>query len=155
MRSSIRLYGVLALLGLYLFTAAPAQAGRRDSGASKSKSTSTSKSKSDERRSKRGEAREKKKAAAPAKRTSTKAPRKTTRTRGGGGDTSLRGRFAAIPAPKVPGAARLRLELKPAAGDGRSGRVFRKSKLKSKSGGDGTTFKEKVMASTRKQLRQQ
>src|SRR5690349_7305584 len=123
MRMSRRVATVLALLGLLLCAAAPADAAR-----------STKKAKAAEASSKKA-----------------RAAKKTRK----GGDTSLRGRFAKIPTPKVPGAAKLRLEFKPSgAGDGGRGKIFSARKLKAK-GPAGPSFAQKVRASTRKALRKQ
>ncbi|HUS65521.1 MAG TPA: hypothetical protein VMZ28_13310 [Kofleriaceae bacterium] len=120
---SRRVTTVLALLGLLLCAAAPAEAARTA----------------------------KKSGAAEKKKATRKSDKKTRRT----GDTSLRGRFAKIPTPRVPGASKLRLEFKPSgAGDGGRGKVFSARKLKAK-GPAGPTFREKVLASTRKGLRKQ
>lgn len=96
-------------------------------------------------------ARSTKKAKTAEKKAARKSDKKTTR----GGDTSLRGRFAKIKTPRVPGASKLRLEFKPSgAGDGGRGKIFSARKLKAK-GPAGPTFREKVLASTRKALRKQ
>lgn len=142
---STRITTVLALLGLLLCAAAPAEAARR------------SDSKAKARTSKRAERREAKKAA-PAKKVA--APKKTTRGSSRArtrktADTSLRGRFASIPTPRVPAAAKLRLEFKPSgAGDGQRGKLFRPGKLKAK-GPAGPSFAQKVRASTKRALRKQ
>ena len=144
MRLSTRPIAVVSLLGLLLCVAAPAEAAR-----------SSSKRKSSSKRSeKRSSAPAKKKvsATAPAPKQQTKRASRTRRTPR---DASLRGRFASIPAPKVPGASKLRLEWRASgAGDGRSGTVFRAAKLKAK-GPAGSSFATKVRASTRKALRKQ
>jgi hypothetical protein len=95
-------------------------------------------------------ARSSKKAKSGDQSSKKKADKKTRK----GADASLRGRFAKIPTPRVPGAARLRLEFKPSRADGKGGRLFREGKLKAK-GPAGPTLKQKVLASTKRALRKQ
>ena len=97
-----------------------------------------------------GAARSAKKSAVPSEKgEKTKRAKKTRK----GKDTSLRGRFERIPTPNVPGAGKIRLKLKPSSdGDGTSGRMFSKRKLKAK-GPTEPTFRERVLASTRKNIR--
>jgi hypothetical protein len=139
---STRSFAVVAvMLGLLLGAALPAEASRR---AERAKKTRTSSRKS-------AQPRPSKKKAATAKKQAP-ARRSPRRAATSSGDTSLRGRFEKIPAPKIA-IGKIRLRIATGGGEG-GGKLFQATKLKAR-GPAGPSFKQLVLKGTRKAARKQ